>query len=300
MKKAVLIVNPSSGNEEAKKYSSQAREKLEQFFDQVEVKETEKGGDATDFARKAAEEKVDSVFAMGGNGTVNEAISGLAEQDYRPNFSFFPLGTVNDLGRSLNISMDPEEAITSFDPERKTSLDIGKINDDYFMNIVSVGSIPEAISDVDVEEKTKFGKLAYFVNGVKEVFNDENYHFTLEIDGEKTEIESSAVVIVLTRTIGGFTHIVPEAKNNDGNLYLLYLKDQSITDRLKSLPDIIKGVDQSTENIGYAPFTEGRLTVKEKVDLHPSVDGDERPTLPLSFKVLPQHLNVYYGNEQDN
>lgn len=300
MKKAVLIVNPSSGNEEAKKYSSQAREKLEQFFDQVEVKETEKGGDATDFARKAAEEKVDSVFAMGGDGTVNEAISGLAEQDYRPNFGFFPLGTVNDLGRSLNISMDPEEAITSFDPERKTSLDIGKINDDYFMNIVSVGSIPEAISDVDVEEKTKFGKLAYFVNGVKEVFNDENYHFTLEIDGEKTEIESSAVVIVLTRTIGGFTHIVPEAKNNDGNLYLLYLKDQSITDRLKSLPDIIKGVDQSTENIGYAPFKEGRLTVKEKVDLHPSVDGDEGPALPLSFKVLPQHLNVYYGNEQDN
>lgn len=298
MKKAVLIVNPSSGNEEAKKYTSQAREKLEQFFDEVEVKETEKEGDATNFARKAAEEKAHSVFAMGGDGTVNEVISGLAEQDYRPNFGFFPLGTVNDLGRSLNISMDPEQAIASFDPERKTSLDIGKINDDYFMNIVSVGSIPEAISDVDVEEKTKFGKLAYFVNGVKEVFNDENYHFTLEIDGEKNEIESSAVVIVLTRTIGGFTHIVPEAKNNDGNLYLLYLKDQSITDRLKSLPDIIKGVDQATENIGYTPFTEGRLTVKEEVDLRPSVDGDEGPALPLSFKVLPQHLEVYYGNEQ--
>lgn len=180
---------------------------------------------------------------MGGDGTVNEAISGLAEQSYRPTFGFFPLGTVNDLARSLNISMDPQEAIESFDIEQKTSLDIGKVNDEYFMNIVSVGSIPEAISDVDVEEKTKFGKLAYFVNGVKEVFNDENYHFTLEIDGERTEIESSAVVIVLTRTIGGFTHIVPEAKNNDGNLYLLYLKDQSITDRLKSVPDIIKGVD---------------------------------------------------------
>lgn len=297
MKKAVLIVNPSSGNEEAKDYKKQAQEKLESFFDEVEVRETEQGGDATKFAREAAEEKVDSVFAMGGDGTVNEAISGLAEQEYRPKFGFFPLGTVNDLARSLNISMDPEEAIASLDVERKTALDIGKLNDDYFMNIVSVGSIPEAISDVDVEEKTKFGKLAYFVNGVKEVFNDEHYHFTLEIDGEKTEIESSAVVIVLTRTIGGFTHIVPEAKNNDGNLYLLYLKDQSIADRLKSVPDIVKGVDQSTENIGYRPFKEGRLTVKEDADLHPSVDGDEGPELPLSFKVLPQHLEVYYGGK---
>lgn len=297
MKKAVLIINPSSGNEEAKNYETQAREKLAQFFDEVEVKETAEGGDATKFARKAAEEKVDSVFAMGGDGTVNEAISGLAEQSYRPTFGFFPLGTVNDLARSLNISMDPQEAIESFDIEQKTSLDIGKVNDEYFMNIVSFGSIPEAISDVDVEEKTKFGKLAYFVNGVKEVFNDENYHFTLEIDGERTEIESSAVVIVLTRTIGGFTHIVPEAKNNDGNLYLLYLKDQSITDRLKSVPDIIKGVDQSTDTIGYTPFKEGRLTVKEETELRPSVDGDEGPELPLTIKVLPQHLDVYCGGE---
>ncbi|UXJ97538.1 diacylglycerol/lipid kinase family protein [Enterococcus raffinosus] len=297
MKKTVLIINPSSGNEEAKNYETQAREKLAQFFDEVEVKETAEGGDATKFARKAAEEKVDSVFAMGGDGTVNEAISGLAEQSYRPTFGFFPLGTVNDLARSLNISMDPQEAIESFDIEQKTSLDIGKVNDEYFMNIVSVGSIPEAISDVDVEEKTKFGKLAYFVNGVKEVFNDENYHFTLEIDGERTEIESSAVVIVLTRTIGGFTHIVPEAKNNDGNLYLLYLKDQSITDRLKSVPDIIKGVDQSTDTIGYTPFKEGRLTVKEETELRPSVDGDEGPELPLTIKVLPQHLDVYCGGE---
>ena len=297
MKKAVLIINPSSGNEEAKNYETQAREKLAQFFDEDEVKETAEGGDATKFARKAAEEKVDSVFAMGGDGTVNEAISGLAEQSYRPTFGFFPLGTVNDLARSLNISMDPQEAIESFDIEQKTSLDIGKVNDEYFMNIVSVGSIPEAISDVDVEEKTKFGKLAYFVNGVKEVFNDENYHFTLEIDGERTEIESSAVVIVLTRTIGGFTHIVPEAKNNDGNLYLLYLKDQSITDRLKSVPDIIKGVDQSTDTIGYTPFKEGRLTVKEETELRPSVDGDEGPELPLTIKVLPQHLDVYCGGE---
>ncbi|MDT2522646.1 diacylglycerol/lipid kinase family protein [Enterococcus raffinosus] len=297
MKKAVLIINPSSGNEEAKNYETQAREKLAQFFDEVEVKETAEGGDATKFARKAAEEKVDSVFAMGGDGTVNEAISGLAEQSYRPTFGFFPLGTVNDLARSLNISMDPQEAIESFDIEQKTSLDIGKVNDEYFMNIVSVGSIPEAISDVDVEEKTKFGKLAYFVNGVKEVFNDENYHFTLEIDGERTEIESSAVVIVLTRTIGGFTHIVPEAKNNDGNLYLLYLKDQSITDRLKSVPDIIKGVDQSTDTIGYTPFKEGRLTVKEEAELRPSVDGDEGPEFPLTIKVLPQHLDVYCGGE---
>ncbi len=57
MKKAVLIVNPSSGNEEAKKYAGQAREKLEQFFDEVDVQETEKEGDATKFAAKRLRKK---------------------------------------------------------------------------------------------------------------------------------------------------------------------------------------------------------------------------------------------------
>ncbi|MFC4770440.1 diacylglycerol/lipid kinase family protein [Enterococcus hermanniensis] len=297
MKKAVLIVNPSSGNEEAVEYESQAERKLSLFFDEVEVKRTEEKGDATQFAKQAAKEKVDSVFAMGGDGTVNEVISGLAEQDYRPKFGFFPLGTVNDLGRSLNISMNPQKAISSFDVERITTLDIGKINADYFMNIVAIGGIPEAISDVEVEEKTKFGKLAYFISGVKQVLNNKTYHFQLEIDGETMEIESSAVVIVLTRTVGGFQNIVPEAKANDGNLYLLYLKDQTITDTLKSVPDIVKGVDQSTDNIGYKPFTKGRLTMKAEADLHPSVDGDEGPELPLDFEVLPQHLKVYFGSE---
>lgn len=299
MKKAILIVNPSSGNEEAQEYEKLAKEKLAKIFDEVEVLHTEEGGDATKFARQAVEEKVDSVFAMGGDGTVNEVISGLAEQDYRPKFGFFPLGTVNDLARSLHISMDPVEAIAELDLDRRMSLDIGKVNDEYFMNIVAVGGIPEAISDVDVEEKTKFGKLAYFASGFKQVIKDESYHFDLDIEGEKRTVESSAVVVVLTQTIGGYSHIVPDAKPDDGKMYLLYLKNQNVAEMLKSVPDILKGIDHATDYVGYEPFTEGSLEVQEEVDLHPSVDGDEGPSLPLHFKILPQHLEVYNGPEDN-
>ena len=70
---------------------------------EVVVKHTEKGGDAAAFAKQAAEDHYDSVFVMGGDGTVNEGISSLAELDYRPTFGFFPLGTVNDLARALGI-----------------------------------------------------------------------------------------------------------------------------------------------------------------------------------------------------
>lgn len=298
MKKAVLIVNPSSGNEEAQEYEKLVKEKLTDIFNEVEVQHTRDTGDATKFANQAVKDKVDSVFAMGGDGTVNEVISGLAEQEYRPKFGFFPLGTVNDLARSLNISMEPEEAIAELDLARRIALDIGKVNENYFMNIVAVGGIPEAISDVEVEEKTKFGKLAYFTSGFKQVLKDESYHFELEIEGEKRTIESSVVVIALTQTIGGYGHIVPEARPDDGKMYLIYLKNQNVLEMVKSVPDIIKGIDHSTDYIGYQPFTEGSLSVKEEVDLHPSVDGDEGPGLPLCFKILPQHLEIYVGPQK--
>lgn len=89
MKKSMLIVNPSSGGERSKEFEEMVIEKLNKFFDKVDVLYTKGEGDARAFSRKACKEEYHSVFAMGGDGTVNEAISGIAEQDCTPNFGFF-------------------------------------------------------------------------------------------------------------------------------------------------------------------------------------------------------------------
>lgn len=296
MKKVLLIINPSSGGEKAKEYEALAKEKLEIFFDTVQIRYTQKSGDAKKFAREAALEQYDSVIVMGGDGTVNEGISGLSEQEYRPKFGFFPLGTVNDLARALSIPLDPEEAIKNFSLNRTTKLDIGKINQDYFMNVVAVGTIPEAINDVDSEDKTKLGKFAYFFSGMKELLNTESHLFHLMIDNQEKEIKSSTVLIGLTNSIGGFEQLLPEARVNDGLLHLVYLKDQSLVDTVKSIPDLLKGVQDSTENIGYLAFKELRLSlVNPDESLTTNIDGDEGDALPIDVRILPSHLTVYKG-----
>ncbi|OTO05346.1 diacylglycerol/lipid kinase family protein [Enterococcus sp. 5B3_DIV0040] len=295
MKQALLIVNPSSGGEKAKEFKELAEKKLNSFFDQVIVKETEKQGDAKQFAYEAAKQQMDSVFVMGGDGTVNEGISGLAEQEYRPKFGFFPLGTVNDLARALNISLDPEEAIQEFDINQTTDLDIGKINDSYFMNVVAIGTIPEAVNNVDVEDKTKLGKLAYFVSAAKELANTQSYSFHLNLDGKEETIESSTLLIGLTNSIGGFESLLPEAEVNDGKLHLIYIKDQSLWDTVKAVPDLLKGVDNSTNNLAYLTFSEGKIALKNEERLATNVDGDEGDSLPVHLKILSQHLLVYRG-----
>ncbi|HEL0601350.1 TPA: diacylglycerol kinase family lipid kinase [Streptococcus equi subsp. zooepidemicus] len=292
MKKALLIVNPSSGGEKAKEYEALAYDKLASYFDDVDVKHTEKGGDAKRFAHEAAQQRLDSVFVMGGDGTVNEGISGLAEQDYRPKFGLFPLGTVNDLTRALGMSLDPEEAINQISFETTSPLDIGKVNDAYFMNVVAIGTLPEAINDVAPEEKTTFGKMAYFMSGFKQLIKNKSYTFQLDIDGDTKEINSTTLLIGLTNSIGGFERILPEARVDDGLLHLIYLKDSNLLETVKALPSLLKGVEASDQTLGYQTFKEATIAMKEG-QLSINVDGDEGEALPITVKVLPQHLQVY-------
>lgn len=299
MTKALLVVNPSSGGEKGKEFACVAEARLKEFFDEVYVRETEKEGDAAIFVAEAAKDHYHSVFVMGGDGTVNEGISGLAEEDYKPKFGFFPLGTVNDLARALNIPLDPEEAIANFYPTLVKPLDIGKINDKYFMNVVAVGTIPEAINDVESEDKTKLGKLAYFVSGLKHIVSNKNYNFRLTLDGKQKEITSSTLLIGLTNSIGGFEHILPEAEVNDGLLHLIYIKDSNLIETINSLPDMLKGVDESTSHVEYVQFSEGTIEIiDEGESLNVNVDGDEGDSLPIKIKILPSHLDVYCGAEK--
>ncbi|BCP60974.1 diacylglycerol kinase [Streptococcus parasuis] len=293
MKKALLVVNPSSGGEKAPEFQKLAKEKLENFFGCVVVKETKKAGDATRYAKEAAQEKFDSVFVMGGDGTVNEGISGLANQSYRPHFGFFPLGTVNDLARALGIPLDPATAIAQFDPSRKRWLDVGQVNDQYFMNVAAIGAIPQGINDVAPEEKTRFGKLAYFINGVKELVNNQSYQFEVEVNNVSKIITSSTLIIGLTNSIGGFETLLPNAKVDDGLLHLVYLKDSHFLDTVSAIPQLMKGVTEDTTSLGYETFTEGKISVING-DLQINIDGDEGDHLPIHVKVLPSHISIYY------
>ncbi|MBO1306352.1 diacylglycerol kinase family lipid kinase [Enterococcus sp. 669A] len=295
MKNVLLIVNPSSGGEKAKEYEASAKEKLASLFDKVEVKRTEKAGDAENFAAKAAQEQYHSVFTMGGDGTVNEAVNGLAGQENRPNFGFFPLGTVNDLARALNMPLDPKEAISSLDITKQRHLDIGKINDRYFTNVVAIGAIPEGINQVDTKEKTKFGKMAYFISGAKQLSANQSYQFKLTIDGEEQEIESSTLLIGLTNSIGGFESLIPNATIDDGKLHLLYLKDQKFLDTVKTVPDLLKGITESTKNVAYLTAENLIIEVLNQAKLATNVDGDPGAALPVKIQVLPAHLTVYSG-----
>lgn len=290
-KKALVIVNPSSGKEKAKGYSEEVVRILQQQYETVDVRSTEKAGDATVFASQGVEEGYEAIIAMGGDGTVHEAVNGIAKHPEKPHFGLVPMGTVNDLARVLDIPLDPEDAIRVFEDSVVMKVDLGKVNDLYFSNAIGIGSIPESIHDVSSEDKSRLGALAYYIAGAKRLANPRKLEVTLEFDGYKWTGEISTIAISLSGSLAGIRDIVPEANIQDGKLHILVVKDFGLLDTLKMAPGILSGTITESDNVVYIQTEKIRIDAKDR-DLHANVDGEEGPTLPLEIEILPGYLEI--------
>jgi diacylglycerol kinase (ATP) len=289
VKQAMLIVNPSSGKELGEQYSDHALKTMKEMGYETVLRLTKGEGDAMEFAREACEKRYDFLAAMGGDGTINEAINGMAEQEYRPIFGLIPLGTVNDFARALNIPMKPEEAIDIFKQNHVQKTDVGKINDRYFINIVAVGALAEASFSTPVEQKSKLGPLAYIIEGMKKM--KEKQPFELKVQSEHDwEGEALLMLVALTNSVGGMETIAPEAKVNDGQLHVFIIKDMALPKFLLLLPKILLGELAESEHVHYMKVT--KLQATSTYEMIANVDGDEGDQLPITIENLKQHLDI--------
>lgn len=288
MKKAMLIINPTSGGEKALDYKEKLENKAKEYFEYVETKITEKAKDATAFAEEASKENYEAVIVFGGDGTVNEVISGIAEKDYIPKLGIIPGGTGNLITKLLEISQDIDEAIDQLDFNKTNSIDIGKANKSYFGYIFSVGSLPEAIHNVEIEDKTKYGVLAYAINTIKSVIKDEVFNIKIETENGNYEGEASQVLVLLSNYYAD-KKIFEE--NKDGYANILILKNASIISKLSLIPDLLKGDIVENDNIEYIKAKD--ITISSDTKLESDIDGDQSDDLPVKITVLGNHIEIY-------
>lgn len=295
MKKIMLIINPTSGGEKALDYKEKLENKAREYFDDVETKITQKAKDATNFAEEAARERYESILVFGGDGTVNEVISGIAERDYIPKLGIIPGGTGNLITKLLEINQDIDGAIEELDFNLTDKIDIGKANGHYFGYIFSIGSLPEAIHNVEIEDKTKFGILAYAVNTMKSVMTDQVFNIKVETENGNYLGEASHVLVLLTNY---FADKKIFEENKDGYANILILKDASIFSKLSLIPDLLKGDLVENENIEYIKAR--TIKISSDIELESDVDGDKSDNLPVDIKVLGQHIEVYSGPKKQS
>ena len=288
MKKVMIIINPTSGGEKALDYKEKLENKAKEYFEYIETKITEKAKDATAFAEEASKENYEAVIVFGGDGTVNEVISGIAEKDYIPKLGIIPGGTGNLITKLLEISQDIDEAIDQLDFNKTNAIDIGKANKSYFGYIFSVGSLPEAIHNVEIEDKTKYGVLAYAINTIKSVIKDEVFNIKIETENGNYEGEASQVLVLLSNYYAD-KKIFEE--NKDGYANILILKNASIISKISLIPDLLKGDIVENDNIEYIKAKD--ITISSDTKLESDIDGDQSDDLPVKITVLGNHIEIY-------
>lgn len=293
MKRCMLIINPTAGRERAKYHKENLRRQLENMFDDVELRETEKAGDATLWAKEAALIGFDAVFSMGGDGTLNETINGLAQANKPIDFGFIPLGTINDLARALNIPLHPEVAIDMLPRCKTVKVDIAKANDRYFINTIATGIMPEAVGHVSIEQKTRLGPLAYFLTGIKAMQAHETSLFKITTPEGSSIYRSPLIVAMLTNSVGSFRNLAPQARVDDGKIWLGIFKDFNYLDLLKVIPEFLSGEPLTSELMTLKALEEVRIELVGDHPLSTNMDGDSGPAFPLDIKVLPSFLSVY-------
>jgi len=291
MKRARIIYNPTSGREIFKKHLPEVLQKLEMAGYEASCHATTEAGDATSAARIAVERKYDLVVAVGGDGTINEVVNGLAEQEYRPKLGIIPAGTTNDFARAVQIPRDIQAATDIIVQGETIPIDIGRMNDKYFVNIGGGGRITELTYEVPSKLKTMLGQLAYYLKGIEMLPSFKATDVRIEYDGKLFEGEAMLFLVGLTNSVGGFEKLAPNASINDGLFSLLILKKTNLADFVRVATLALRGEHIHDPNVIYTQANRIKVTSDEKVQLN--LDGEFGGLLPAEFVNLYRHLEVF-------
>ncbi|MEN0658430.1 diacylglycerol kinase [Caldifermentibacillus hisashii] len=291
MKRARIIYNPTSGREVFKRYLPEVLEKLEVAGYETSCHATTGAGDATRAAKIAVDRKYDIVIAAGGDGTLNEVVNGLAEQDYRPKVGLIPVGTTNDFARALHIPRDILAATDIIIKGDTIPIDIGRMNKKYFINIAGGGRLTELTYEVPSKLKTVLGQLAYYLKGIEMLPSIKASKIKLEYDGKLFEGEVMLFLIALTNSVGGFEKLAPDASLNDGFFTLLVLKKTNLAEFIRVVTLALRGEHINDPNVIYTKASYIKVTAPQEVLIN--LDGELGGTAPCEFQNLYRHLEIF-------
>lgn len=293
MRKAMLIINPKSGNESGVNIQKVIVNHLENFFDEVIVKVTTCAEDLAIFGAEAADSKLDTVVIVGGDGTINGVLSGFVNHEYRPKIAIVPAGTGNLLATVLGISTIKRAAITSYEFNKTKKLNLGICNDKIFTLVASLGPVPNAIHDVSNERKTALGFLAYVFSSVEKLAKSETFDIKVtSADGEYTG-SVDHLMMCLSDHIGiwRFTELGESVDQGKANLFIL--KNKSFSTRVAAVSSAITGKVEDSDAIECITTQEVTIDSTDGDVHYIDLDGEKGPRLPVTIKILKGHNEFY-------
>ncbi|MDO5423612.1 MAG: YegS/Rv2252/BmrU family lipid kinase [Eubacteriales bacterium] len=226
MKKVLLIVNPKAGKGLIKGHILEIVDILVKKDMDVTVYTTQKRLDAYEVTKRRAGE-FELVVCSGGDGTLDEVVTGILDGEHTCPVGYIPAGSTNDFAHSLKIPSRMGEAARIITQDYPYACDIGSFNGDYFVYIAAFGVFTEVSYKTNQDMKNLIGHLAYVLNGAKSIFNIKPYK-QLRIESEEMHLEGDFIygMVANSESVGGFRNITGKnVQLNDGVFEVVLIRN---------------------------------------------------------------------------
>ena len=278
-KKLLFIVNPRAGRSKSRSPLFDAISVFSQAGYLISLHKTTAPGDASLTATREGGD-YDLVVAVGGDGTLNEVISGLMKLDRRPLLGYLPQGSTNDFAASLQISGNPVMAAMSIVRNVPCQLDIGQWNERCFVYVASFGAFTKSSYSASQAAKNALGHFAYILEGMKDLNTLRPYQVKLTADGEVLDGEYLFGAVCNSTSIGGLMKLDPErVVLDDGQFEMLLIPNPKTAQDLQNL--VLALLDQHYDREGLVFRHVSSIHLETEQDLPWSLDGEYAASTPV-------------------
>ena len=297
-----IIFNPSSGRQANALVVGDILHYLSESdaIERADISYTGAKNDAKRFAGELKPGEFDMVIAVGGDGTINEVVSGLMEGGSKTPLAILSGGTVNDFATALNLPTNPSAFARMLIDGNKMDVDVGKAGDAYFLNVLAGGLMTDVAYKVPSSAKTSLGSLAYVIEGAKEAPSQLFKSIPLYFATASSEYRKDVLVFLVSnsRSVAGIRKLFPKAQLSDGLLDVLILSKLEPGQILPLIGKYIIGDHMSDDSVLY--FQTDHLDIAAIGDqpVRLDLDGEEGPFLPVTIKCLPQALTLIVPKEE--
>lgn len=293
MKQLLLIINPAAGTKKANKNLTEIISVFNRADFDTRVYVTASRNDATNAVKRFGND-ADLIVCCGGDGTLNETITGIIEANLNVPIGYIPAGSTNDFAGSLKLPSDVVAAAKRIADGTAVQYDVGKFADRYFTYVASFGAFTKASYSTPQSIKNTLGHIAYILEGIQELSNLQPVHIKMELNDEILEDDYLFGAVCNSTSLGGVLTLSPKVVDmSDGQFEVLLIRAPK---DIQELHECILALTNQTYNCGMITFrSASSMRVTAASDIAWSLDGEKTNGAPyLTIENLHKRIQLIH------
>ncbi len=289
-----LIYNPMAGQRNFPLYLDRFVEVFQGKGYEVRVHRTTSAGDFDDFLVGREMTGCAALIVAGGDGSINRLVNAMKKKALDIPLGVIPAGTANDFAMHIGMPQDHLEAIDALADMKIDQVDIGKVNDTYFINVLCGGLFSNISSNIDIEMKNTLGKLAYYIKGVQQLPNFTKLRLRITYEGGVVVDDFYLFLLLNGSSAGGFNRLGQNASIDDGVMDFVGIKACSVGEVPTLFRKILMGEHLKDKNVLYFRSSHMKIECLEGVKgfEETDIDGETGPKFPLEIDVMNHDLTI--------